>query len=332
MAGRLMALWRLYFPGIAVTCAVALAATFIADRYGAPAMLMGLLLGMAFHFLNDDPRVGPGLEALAVHGLRLGVALLGLRLSLDDVIALGWVPVLLVVVAVFSTLIVGSILARLLGCSRQLGVLTGGAVAICGASAALAISSVLPNGPDSKRQTLFTVIGVTSLSTIAMVLYPVLGDLLGFDDAAMGIFIGATIHDVAQVVGAGYSVSATAGDLGTFVKLLRVAMLVPVVIVLGLLFRDGGQRPAGGGQSWPVPWFLTAFVILFALNSGAMLPVAVTAPVADLAPSLLLLAIAALGIRTSMQEVMTIGLKPVLLIVGETLFIAGLVGALLLLR
>ena len=134
------------------------------------------------------------------------------------------------------------------------------------------------------------------------------------------------------MVGAGYSVSATAGDLGTFVKLLRVAMLVPVVIVLGLLFRDGGQRPAGGGQWWPVPWFLTAFVILFALNSGAMLPVAVTAPVADLAPSLLLLAIAALGIRTSMQEVMTIGLKPVLLIVGETLFIAGLVGAFLLLR
>ncbi len=330
MPERLLALWRLYFPGVAITCAVALAATFIAERYGAPAMLMGLLLGMAFHFLNDSPRVGPGLELIAVHGLRLGVALLGLRLTLDDVAALGWVPVALVVTAVVATLLSGVLLARLLGCSRQLGVLTGGAVAICGASAAMAISSVLPHGPDSKRQTLFTVIGVTSLSTVAMVLYPVVGDLLGLNEADMGIFIGATIHDVAQVVGAGYSVSPVTGDLSTFIKLLRVAMLVPVVVVLSILFRQA--RHQGGGVVPPIPWFLLGFILLFILNSSALLPAAIVTPVANTAPSLLLLAIAALGIRTSMQDVMTIGLKPVLLIVSETLFIAGLVAAFLLLR
>ena len=330
MPERLLALWRLYFPGVAITCAVALAATFIAERYGAPAMLMGLLLGMAFHFLNDSPRVGPGLELIAVHCLRLGVALLGLRLTLDDVAALGWVPVALVVTAVVATLLSGVLLARLLGCSRQLGVLTGGAVAICGASAAMAISSVLPNGPDSKRQTLFTVIGVTSLSTVAMVLYPVVGDLLGLNEADMGIFIGATIHDVAQVVGAGYSVSPVTGDLSTFIKLLRVAMLVPVVVVLSILFRQA--RHQGGGVVPPIPWFLLGFILLFILNSSAVLPAAIVTPVANTAPSLLLLAIAALGIRTSMQDVMTIGLKPVLLIVSETLFIAGLVAAFLLLR
>lgn len=330
MSERLLALWRLYFPGVAITSAVALAATFIAERYGAPAMLMGLLLGMAFHFLNESPRVGPGLELIAVHGLRLGVALLGLRLTLDDVAALGWVPVALVVTAVVATLLSGVLLARLLGCTRQLGVLTGGAVAICGASAAMAISSVLPNGPDSKRQTLFTVIGVTSLSTVAMVLYPVVGDLLGLTEADMGIFIGATIHDVAQVVGAGYSVSPVTGDLSTFIKLLRVAMLVPVVVVLSILFRQAQHQ--GGGVVPPIPWFLVGFILLFLLNSNAVLPAAIVAPVANTAPSLLLLAIAALGIRTSMQDVMTIGLKPVLLIVSETLFLAGLVGAFLLLR
>lgn len=330
MPERLLALWRLYFPGVAITCAVALAATFIAERYGAPAMLMGLLLGMAFHFLNDSPRVGPGLELIAVHGLRLGVALLGLRLTLDDVAALGWLPVALVVTAVIATLLSGVLLARLLGCSRQLGVLTGGAVAICGASAAMAISSVLPNSPDSKRQTLFTVIGVTSLSTVAMVLYPVVGDLLGLNEADMGIFIGATIHDVAQVVGAGYSVSPVTGDLSTFIKLLRVAMLVPVVVVLSILFRQAQHQ--GGGVVPPIPWFLLGFILLFILNSSALLPAAIVTPVANTAPSLLLLAIAALGIRTSMQDVMTIGLKPVLLIVSETLFIAGLVAAFLLLR
>ena len=85
MIDRLIAVWAQYFPGVAVATAVALAASFIAQRYGAPAMLMGLLLGMAFHFLNETPRVGPGLELAAVKALRLGVALLGLRLTVADV-------------------------------------------------------------------------------------------------------------------------------------------------------------------------------------------------------------------------------------------------------
>ena len=120
------------------------------------------------------------------------------------------------------------------------------------------------------------------------------------------------------------------GDLSTFIKLLRVAMLVPVVVVLSILFRQAQHQ--GGGVVPPIPWFLVGFILLFLLNSNAVLPAAIVAPVANTAPSLLLLAIAALGIRTSMQDVMTIGLKPVLLIVSETLFLAGLVGAFLLLR
>ena len=330
MIDRLIAVWTQYFPGVAVATAVALAASFIAQRYGAPAMLMGLLLGMAFHFLNETPRVGPGLELVAVKALRLGVALLGLRLTVADVASLGWTPVLLVVCAVLATLLFGVVLGRLLGCERQLGVLTGGSVAICGASAAMAISSVLPKGPDTQRQTLFTIIGVTSLSTIAMVLYPIIGDVLQFNDQEMGIFIGATIHDVAQVVGAGYSVSPTTGDLGTFIKLLRVAMLVPVVLVIGIIFRNKVGAAADREKAPAFPLFLIGFIVLFAVNSTGLIPGDVIQPVANLAPALLLVAIAALGIRTSMQEVMTIGLKPVLLIVGETLFIAAIIVAYLL--
>ena len=330
MIDRLIAVWAQYFPGVAVATAVALAASFIAQRYGAPAMLMGLLLGMAFHFLNETPRVGPGLELVAVKALRLGVALLGLRLTVADVASLGWTPVLLVVCAVLATLLFGVVLGRLLGCERQLGVLTGGSVAICGASAAMAISSVLPKGPDTQRQTLFTIIGVTSLSTIAMVLYPIIGDVLQFNDQEMGIFIGATIHDIAQVVGAGYSVSPTTGDLGTFIKLLRVAMLVPVVLVIGIIFRNKVGAAADREKAPAFPLFLIGFIVLFAVNSTGLIPGDVIQPVANLAPALLLVAIAALGIRTSMQEVMTIGLKPVLLIVGETLFIAAIIVAYLL--
>ena len=293
-------------------------------------MLMGLLLGMAFHFLNETPRVGPGLELAAVKALRLGVALLGLRLTVADVASLGWTPVLLVIFAVLATLLFGVVLSRILGCDRQLGVLTGGSVAICGASAAMAISSVLPKGPDTQRQTLFTIIGVTSLSTIAMVLYPIIGDVLQLNDQEMGIFIGATIHDVAQVVGAGYSVSPATGDLGTFIKLLRVAMLVPVVLMIGIVFRTKVSAAVDRQKAPAVPLFLIGFIVLFAVNSSGFIPSEVIQPVANLAPVLLLVAIAALGIRTSMQEVMTIGMKPVLLIVGETFFIAAVIVAYLL--
>ena len=330
MIDRLTAIWALYFPGVAVASAVALAASFIAQRYGAPAMLMGLLLGMAFHFLNETPRVVPGLELVAVKALRLGVALLGLRLSFADVVALGWSPLLLVISAVLSTTLFGVVLSRLLGCERQLGVLTGGSVAICGASAAMAISSVLPQEPHTQRQTLFTIIGVTSLSTVAMVLYPIIGGLLRFNDQEMGIFIGATIHDVAQVVGAGYSVSPATGDLGTFIKLMRVAMLVPFVLIIGIIFRSKYGAAMNGEKPPAVPLFLIGFIVLFAINSVGFVPSALVQPFANLAPALLLAAIAALGIRTSMQEVMTIGLRPVLLIVGETLFIAAIVVAYLL--
>lgn len=330
MIDRLTTAWAHYFPGVAVATAVALAASFIAQRYGAPAMLMGLLLGMAFHFLNETPRVGPGLELAAVKALRLGVALLGLRLTVADVASLGWTPVLLVIFAVLATLLFGVVLSRILGCDRQLGVLTGGSVAICGASAAMAISSVLPKGPDTQRQTLFTIIGVTSLSTIAMVLYPIIGDVLQLNDQEMGIFIGATIHDVAQVVGAGYSVSPATGDLGTFIKLLRVAMLVPVVLMIGIVFRTKVSAAVDRQKAPAVPLFLIGFIVLFAVNSSGFIPSEVIQPVANLAPVLLLVAIAALGIRTSMQEVMTIGMKPVLLIVGETFFIAAVIVAYLL--
>ena len=319
--------WQRFSPGVGVAAVIALAASFLANRYGAPAMLLGLLLGMAFNFLAETPKLLPGIDFSATQILRLGVALLGLRLTMDDLTALGWGPIVMVFTAVIATMLVGVLLARVLKVDLKVGILTGGAVGICGASAAMAISSALPQGPETKRQTLFTVIGVTALSTIAMVLYPVIGGLLQFSDADMGLFIGATIHDVAQVVGAGYSVSTETGDLGTFVKLLRVAMLVPVVLVIGIVIRSGAQGTSTRGISAPVPWFLVMFLMLFVMNSAGYMPPAVARPLADSASLLLLLAIAALGIRTSLKEVMTIGFRPVILLLGETLFLAAVVVA-----
>jgi len=222
-------------PGLVIAGMVALAASWLAEHYATPVMLFALLLGIAVNFLSKDERCRPGLDFASRTVLRLGVALLGARITLEQIQSLGGGAVVLTAGAVVLTILCGVLLARITGLPRNFGLLTGGSVAICGASAALAIASVLPRGPDHERDTIMTVVAVTALSTIAMVLYPVLAAAIGFDEHTTGIFLGATIHDVAQVVGAGYSVSTQAGDTATIVKLFRVALLLPVVLLASAL-------------------------------------------------------------------------------------------------
>ncbi|WP_116475568.1 YeiH family protein [Zobellella maritima] len=323
---RLEELRKRYFPGVCVSVTIGIAASFLSQHYGAPAMLMALLLGLAFNFLSQEPNCLPGLELSAKTLLRLGVALLGLRITFGDVLTLGWAPMLMVCSAVVLTIGFGILMARMLGFSSSFGTLTGGSVAICGASAAMAISSVLPNDEQAKRNTLFTVISVTTLSTLAMIFYPMISTALGFTPQESGLFIGATIHDVAQVVGAGYSMSSEVGDLSTFVKLLRVAMLVPIVMTIGLVIRRAARNSGeSSGKGVAIPGFLLGFVALFTLNSLGWIPAQVRDPLADSSSWLLLTAIAALGVRTQLKDILSVGWKPVLLVVLETLFIALLI-------
>ena len=140
------------------------------------------------------------------------MALLGARITVDQIGGLGWYTGALIVGGVVATIVIGSALARLLGLSSRIGILTGGATAICGASAAIAIAAVLPRDEKSERELIFTIAGVTALSTIAMILYPLIVGWAGLDPHQAGIFLGGTIHDVAQVVGAGYSISPDVGD------------------------------------------------------------------------------------------------------------------------
>ena len=315
------------FPGLAVAAVVAIAATFLSLHYNASAMLFALLLGMALNFLAEEGRCVEGIQAASTHLLRLGVALLGLRITISQVEALGLTTVALVVAGVALTIVVGIVASRSMKLGAAMGTLTGGAVAICGASAALAIASILPRHENSERDASFTVIGVTALSTLAMILYPLLVGALGLDHRAAGIFLGGTIHDVAQVVGAGYAVSNETGDTATIVKLLRVAMLLPVCLAVGVALHVRGSEMA---HAAPVlPWFAVAFAVLVVLTSLAWIP----QPVIDVGNSLsrwsLVTAIAAIGMKTSLRSLVDMGLKPVALLVIETLFLALLfVGAL----
>lgn len=319
---------RTLFPGVLASAVAGAAATFLSQHYGAPVMLFALLLGMAMNFLSGEGPCAAGIEFAARQVLRIGVALLGLRITFGQIAELGWQPVLLVVLSVALTIAVSMVAARLMGFQSLFGLLSGGATAICGASAALALAAALPSHPLKERATLFTVVGVSALSTLAMIAYPMVANVFGLDARAAGVFLGGTIHDVAQVVGAGYSMSRETGDVATFVKLLRVAMLLPVIVFAVMLTRRRADEAAGPRPPL-LPWFAVAFALLVAINSTGWLPASVTAIGNDASRWCLVIAIAAIGMKTQLKELATVGIKPIALMLGETVFLAALVLALL---
>jgi uncharacterized integral membrane protein (TIGR00698 family) len=300
------------WPGLALTAMVAAAADFVSSTYGGPVMLLALLMGMALNFTTEQERVAAGVTFASKKILRIGVALLGLRITFADVVALGAQTVELVTAGVVVTILFGVLTARLLGKDRSFGVLVGGATAICGASAALAISSMLPRKADSGNDVIFTVVAVTAFSTAAMVIYPALFSALGFADREIGVLIGATIHDVAQVVGAGYAVSQEAGDTATVVKLFRVALLLPTVLVISVLYASRRNGKSSGFMSL-VPLFAIVFAVLVVVGSWGMVPAGVKYIVNDVSRGCLVVAVAAIGLSTSLRSVARVGFGPVLL-------------------
>ncbi|MEM8916069.1 MAG: putative sulfate exporter family transporter, partial [Pseudomonadota bacterium] len=217
--------------------------------------------------------------------------------------------------------------ARLLGRGWRLAVLTGGAVSICGASAAIAIAAILPRNEHSDRNLSFTVFSVTLLSTIAMILYPIIGQALGLTDRDMALFLGGTIHDVAQVVGAGFSVSETVGEGSTTIKLLRVSMLAPFVMALSISLAIAGiaQRGENSGRPTIVPWFVLMFAAFVALVALGVLPTLVQDALWNVSSWLLLVAIVGVGLKTDLKGLLDMPPKAAALIVIQTLLLAGFV-------
>lgn len=329
-------------PGTLLAGVVAMAATLVSTLHGGPQLLYALFFGVAFHYLSSDPKAKPGIEFCSRNVLRLGVGLLGARITASQIAGLGWSTAAIVIAAVVTTLLVGYFLGKRLGLNRAQGVLSGGAVAICGASAALAISSVLPRTKESERFTLMVVVTVTVLSTIAMVTYPLIARALDLPPELAGLFLGGTIHDVAQVVGAGYMIDHATGDYATIVKLFRVSMLAVVVVVVSAMFkteREQAERDiaASGGNAVVkkqplVPWFLWVFVVLVAINSLGFVPAEVGKGLSDFSRLCLVVAIAALGIKTSFQQLAKAGWRPFTLLLVETLWMAAFVLAYIVIR
>jgi uncharacterized integral membrane protein (TIGR00698 family) len=309
-------------PGLIISVTIALAVRCISEHLGGPAMLYALLFGMAFNFLADDERFATGLRVASRNILRIGVALLGIRITMADVLDLGWPVIALVAVCVALTIVFGWLIGRACGLGNNHSILSAGAVAICGASAALAIASVLPPHKNHERDTILTVASVTVLSTVAMVVYPVFVTWTGFDNTTAGVFLGATIHDVAQVVGAGYMISDKTGEVSTLVKLMRVAFLVPVVLSLSVVLA---RRQKSRQRTEPLlPWFLIVFIALIIVNSAGWVPIEAAQLLTPVSGWCLLTAVAALGVKTSLKALADVGPAPVGAMCLQTLVLAAM--------
>lgn len=315
--------WAL-LPGILLCVLVALAATFLSERAGGPPLVYALVIGLALNFVSHNERVGPGLALCGRTLLRVGVALLGARITLHQIGALGAGTAITVLVAVASTILVGVLLAKAFGLTREAGLLSGCSVGICGASAAMAVSAALPATEENDRFTLLTVVGVTILSTVAMVAYPLLAALTGLDGRYAGVFLGGSIHDVAQVVAAGMMMGRDAADTAAIVKLSRVALLAPVVMLIAVSYRR--QLPPDARAKVPVlPGFMIGFLVLVVLASIGVISPAQADAAGTTSKWLLMIAIAAAGIKTNIADLRKLGWQPVVVLAAESVFLAVLV-------
>ena len=310
---------RDYLPGLIVVGIGAAAATWFSEHYGMPVILAGLLLGLAMNFVSANPKVYAGLDLAATSGLRWGILLLGTQVTVMQIGALGPIAFAGLVAVMTLTIGAGLIGARIAGLGRYAGLLGGGATAICGASAALAIYALIGKKRLDHEYFTLTLVGVALASAIAMSTYPLIADALNFTDRQAGFLMGAAVHDVAQALGGGYSFSQEAGETATIVKLSRVALLAPVVALIGLYIGSADGKPKSLAAKLKLPWFILGFFVLVAANSLINMPAIVQQYGLIASKALLLFAVTATAMRSRLEALLDHGWQAMLPVILATL-------------
>jgi uncharacterized integral membrane protein (TIGR00698 family) len=313
------ALLSRYGPGLALAVVIAFLAKLLDSGGFGSALLFALLIGMLARPLATQPLAAGGVDFSAQHLLAVAVALLGVRLTIGDILAIGLWPAAVIVLALALTLLFGWFAARALGLSANLSLIGGSGVAFCGASAAVAVAAVLPRKPGLERDTALVIAGVVAFSAIAMVVYPLIAATLKFDDLHAGLFLGGSIHNVPQAVGAGMTISESAGSTATLTKLFRVSLLAP--FVLGLAVACGRQKSASW-RTLGLPWFVIAFAVLIVVGSLGALPAELRSAIVTVSGWLMLVAVAAIGMKTSLEAMYKVGARVLLLLVLNSLVLA----------
>jgi len=280
-------------------------------------LIVGIVLGMLYanSLRNNLPDTWvPGIKFCSKRILRIGIILYGFRLTFQDVTAVGLPAVCIDAIVVTVTICGGMFVGRLLRMDRNIALLTSVGSGICGAAAVLGAESAIKAKP---YQTAVAVSTVVIFGTLAMFLYPVLYRNGVFDMTAeeMGIFAGATIHEVAHVVGAGNAMGNGVSDSAIIVKMIRVMMLVPVLLAVGYVMARETLKKGGaeGSGRISIPWFAILFLVVIGFNSFGLMPLAFVDFINTLDTFLLTMAMTALGAETSIDKFRKAGAKPFIL-------------------
>ena len=309
--------------GLVLTSSLALLSTLLHALPGLEflsSLILAVLLGIVVRNVFGVPAAcQPGIRFSLKRILRLAIILLGLRLSFSQVLSVGSMGLGIVALVLGSTFVFTCWLGRQLGVSRQLTQLIAAGTSICGASAVVATNGVIEG---SDEDVAYAVTIVTVFGTLSMLLYPLLFGLLNLSPEAFGLWTGASIHEVAQVVAAAFQTGQLSGDLATIAKLSRVVFLIPVMLLLGILSFRYRQQSGPSEQTLPIPWFVVGFVVLIGVNSFDLLPTGFTAAVIQGNHFLLTIALVAMGLETKLHKLKQMGLRPLYLGAAAWLFIS----------
>lgn len=309
------------WPGIvlvAMISAVAFSARSLPGLAAFSPMILAVVVGMIFaNVVGTTANTKAGIAFSQRSLLRFAIVLLGFQLTLGQVASIGFSGVGVVLATLVTTFAFTMAVGRMIGVDRKLAELIAAGTSICGASAIVA-TNIVTNARD--EDVAYAVASITLFGTIAMLVYPILAPVLGLDTQSFGLWAGASIHEVAQVIGAGFQNGTQSGETATIAKLARVAMLAPMVLALGFLAHRKVED--GQGARAPVPWFVIAFAAIVAINSVIEVPTEVRSTIAMVTTALLTMGLAAMGLQADVSEIRSRGLRPLLLATSAFVFIA----------
>jgi len=303
-------------PGISISISIALIALFLSFFFNISYILIALLIGVLLNKFFSNKRYESGLIFSSEFVLKLGVGLMGFGLSYKNFMSVGFEPIIFIFFLIFVIFIAGIILTSLLKKEIYFGLISGGAVAICGASAAIAITTVLSGSSKLiKNHLAIVILGTTTLSTLSMVLYPFVFGFLIDDNIELGFLLGTSIHDVVGVVGAGYSVNSEVGLYSIFFKMIRVTFLPVFLVLIILFFKKNGKKTIS------FPWFLILFFLLAAFRNILEIPVEIISNINLISIFLILVSISSIGLKTNIFLIKGLGSKYFLILFLETVLI-----------
>lgn len=304
-------------PGLLVASLLAGCAYLVSLYSPLPVMLLCIFFGMIWNMKAPKSSLFlDGVDFTARSVLRFGVICMGARIAFDDFRALGTEMLDFVILVTIFIILFGLLCSKLLKIDKDLGILISIGTAICGASAVLALSALMPRSKSLDESTVSAVIAVTMMGTVMMVLYALVSGVLGLNQSQLGVMVGGTIHDVSQAVGAGYSISQEAGDNALLVKLLRVFLLVPLLVIFSFSYHR--YEHAGQSLFKSFPWFVLGFVALIYANSEALLSAKALSIVQSFGKGFLMAALTAVGMKTSLLSLKSVGKQAAFLVCLET--------------